>query len=165
MLDTIFLFSFTQNLLLGEMLAQINVKKRKKNEPNGLYLFLNLSIIGLGKGVFFLISPLRKNENLVSTVQMLFNIVLQLIFSLIFRCRNFWSIFHSPFPVLHPSPFSVSNLYEMNKVTKVGLINFQTYQFQIKASFFHSTPALERKRRTHWDYVSVSFPLTTTARI
>lgn len=39
----------------------------------------------------------------------------------------------------------------MNKSTKVALINFQASSFQLKASLFHSTPILERKRRTDWN--------------
>ncbi|XP_009798146.1 uncharacterized protein LOC107817380 isoform X1 [Nicotiana tabacum] len=40
----------------------------------------------------------------------------------------------------------------MNKATKTAaLINSQANPFQLKASLFHSSPILERRRRTQWD--------------
>ncbi|KAJ8564495.1 hypothetical protein K7X08_000955 [Anisodus acutangulus] len=36
----------------------------------------------------------------------------------------------------------------MNRATKVA---FQANPFQLRASLFHSSPILERRRRTHWD--------------
>ncbi|KAK4373041.1 hypothetical protein RND71_008425 [Anisodus tanguticus] len=40
----------------------------------------------------------------------------------------------------------------MNRATKAA---FQANPFQLRASLFHSSPILERRRRTHWDSVSL----------
>ncbi|GMH20104.1 hypothetical protein Nepgr_021945 [Nepenthes gracilis] len=39
----------------------------------------------------------------------------------------------------------------MNTTMKLALTNYQANCFQISAARFHSTPILERGRRTHWD--------------
>ncbi|CDP10142.1 unnamed protein product [Coffea canephora] len=39
----------------------------------------------------------------------------------------------------------------MNRVRVAALINSGASSFQRKVSYIHSTPILERKRRTHWD--------------
>ncbi|XP_060208448.1 uncharacterized protein LOC132635867 isoform X3 [Lycium barbarum] len=39
----------------------------------------------------------------------------------------------------------------MNRATKAALMSSQANPFQLRASLFHSSPILERRRRTHWD--------------
>ncbi|KAI3682396.1 hypothetical protein L1987_82352 [Smallanthus sonchifolius] len=39
----------------------------------------------------------------------------------------------------------------MNRATKLALINLNNSPFYPKAAFFHSTPVLDRRRRTHWE--------------
>ncbi|KAK1428811.1 hypothetical protein QVD17_17651 [Tagetes erecta] len=45
----------------------------------------------------------------------------------------------------------------MNKATKLALINFNNYPFNIKTLLFHSTPVLDRRRRKHWEYGGSSY--------
>lgn len=47
---------------------------------------------------------------------------------------------------------------EMNSGTKAAIFIPQRNCFQLRASLFHSTPFLERKRRNFWDCVSLSIP-------
>lgn len=52
----------------------------------------------------------------------------------------------------------VSCLHEFPAMNRAALISSQGNTFQLRAaSLFHSSPMLERRRRTHWDSVSVSF--------
>uniref|UniRef100_A0A5B7BJ20 J domain-containing protein n=1 Tax=Davidia involucrata TaxID=16924 RepID=A0A5B7BJ20_DAVIN len=39
----------------------------------------------------------------------------------------------------------------MNKAMKAGQINSQANPINLRAALFHSTPALDRRRRTHWN--------------
>ncbi|XAR68599.1 hypothetical protein NMG60_11003783 [Bertholletia excelsa] len=39
----------------------------------------------------------------------------------------------------------------MNRATRPALLSSQANPFNLQASLFHSTPVLDRRRRTHWD--------------
>ncbi|KAL7599087.1 uncharacterized protein LOC111908852 [Lactuca sativa] len=39
----------------------------------------------------------------------------------------------------------------MNRATKIALINLNNSNLHLRTAFFHSTPVLDRRRRTHWE--------------
>ncbi|CAH2058421.1 unnamed protein product [Thlaspi arvense] len=43
------------------------------------------------------------------------------------------------------------DLIEMNAVVRAAILKQQSFYSHLKSAFFHSTPVLERKRRTSWD--------------
>ncbi|KAI3788177.1 hypothetical protein L2E82_00894 [Cichorium intybus] len=47
--------------------------------------------------------------------------------------------------------FSSVELRDMNRATKLALINLNNSPLHPRTAFFHSTPVLDRRRRTHWE--------------